>query len=367
MQILLGITKSNFGGAQRYVFDMATNLASLEHKVSVVCGGDGVLVQKLKEAGIEVYILPSLDRDINLVSDLKAFRDLFLLLKKERPEVFHINSSKMGGVGVLTGRLVGINKIIFTAHGFAWNERRSELSKKIIKFLSWLTIFFSHKTICVSDKLKTDASNFPFIKNNLVVIKNGIGEFKTQDQDEARKKLSIEIPENAKLAGTLSELHYTKGLDIALRALNKTNENIHFAIFGTGELRVDLRELVKMLGLQNRVHFLGFIENAKESLKALDIFTLTSRTEGLPYALLEAGIAGLPVIATNVGGIPELIKNGDTGILIESENVKSLTEALSKLSSNKKIRDKLASNLNKLVKSKFSIEKMVEETIKLYQ
>ena len=126
MKILYGITKSNFGGAQRYVFDMATEAKSAGHDVAVICGGEGTLVKKLRAAHIRVITLPHLKRDISLVDEFRSFHFIFRTLVKENPDVFHTNSSKMGGLGNLAARLAGIRKIIFTGHGWAFNEPRPE-------------------------------------------------------------------------------------------------------------------------------------------------------------------------------------------------------------------------------------------------
>src|SRR3989344_7582743 len=172
MKIIYGITKSNFGGAQRYVFDLARAAKKDGYDVSVICGGDGVLIDKLKNHGIKVFPLPHLQRDISLVDEFRAFHFIFRTLVEERPTLFHTNSSKMGGIGNLAARLAGVRKIIFTGHGWAFNEPRPVWQKIPIKFLAWLTIALSHKTICVSEKTRQDIY-WPFIRSKLVVVRNG--------------------------------------------------------------------------------------------------------------------------------------------------------------------------------------------------
>ncbi|MDO8565324.1 MAG: glycosyltransferase [bacterium] len=174
MKIIYGITKSNFGGAQRYVFDLATETQKAGHEVAVICGAGGVLVEKLKENGIRVIEIEGMKRDISLIDEFRSLHFIFRTLYKERPDVFHTNSSKMGGLGNIAARLAGVKKIIFTGHGWAFNEPRLEWQKVLIKFLAWLTILLSHKTICVSEKTKRDVVGWPFVKNKLVVIHNGI-------------------------------------------------------------------------------------------------------------------------------------------------------------------------------------------------
>jgi len=174
MKIYYGITKSNFGGAQRYVFDLARETRARGHEVAVICGGRGVLVDKLREENINVINLPRMEREISIIDEFRSFHSIFRTLYEERPDVFHTNSSKMGGIGSLAARLAGVKKIIFTAHGWEFNAPRPRLAKLVMKFFAWLTILFSHKTICVSEKTGRDISGLPFIKNKLVTIHNGI-------------------------------------------------------------------------------------------------------------------------------------------------------------------------------------------------
>lgn len=367
MKILYGITKSSWGGAQRYVFDMALAAKNEGHEVAVLCGGEGSLVEKLSEAGIRVIPIPYLGRDIAFLDEIKSFVDIFRVLRREKPDVFHINSSKMGGLGGVAARIADIRKIIFTTHGWAFNENRHWAQKMIIEELAWITILLSHKTICVSERVKFDVDSKPFIRGKLIVIHNGIEEFPLFSAVEARQELLPNLPAGHIVIGTLSELHHTKGIDMAIRAINKLGDNIHFAVAGAGEKEEELKDLAHTLGIKERIHFLDYVDNARSYLKAFDIFTLTSRTEGLPYVLLEAGVAKLPVVATKVGGIPEVIKDEDTGLLVESERIPALTDALSKLTEDKTLRETLGNNLHEFVRESFSKDKMVRKTLTLYR
>jgi glycosyltransferase involved in cell wall biosynthesis len=285
---------------------------------------------------------------------------LFILktLRKEKPDVFHTNSSKMGGMGNLAGRMTGIKKIVFTSHGWAFNENRNWLSKIIIMELVWYTILLSHKTICVSEKSKRDVSWLPFIKNKLAVIHNGIEKFEL-----------IPRTDTGFTVGTIAELHHIKGLDILLKAWKefKKNNSGKLLILGEGEEKKKLENMAQQLGISDSVVFKGFVDNARSLLLGFDIFVLPSRSENLPYAILEAGMASRAVIASRVGGIPEIIKNEDCGILVPKENIQALTNALIKLTNDRNLRETLGNNLHKIVTEQFSKEKMVGETLETYK
>lgn len=358
MRILYGITKSNFGGAQRYVFDMAVGAKNAGHEVTVLCGGNGPLVEKLQKENIRVISLPDLGRDVSIIKDFKSFLFVIQTLKKENPDVFHTNSSKMGALGNFAGRITGIKKIIFTGHGWAFNENRNWLEKLIINEGVWYTILLSHKTICVSEKTKEDVSWMPFIKNKLHIIYNGLNKFDL-----------VERTDETFTVGTIAELHKIKGLDILLTAWSKfiKNYNAKLIIIGGGEERENLQNMANNLGISDSVIFKGFVDNARSLLSTFDIFVLPSRSEAMPYAPLEAGLAGLPVIATSVGGIPEIIENNVSGILVEKENPEALLSALIKLFENQDLGKKLGENLKTKVETEFSLDKMLRDTLELYQ
>lgn len=375
-KIFICITKSNWGGAQKYVFDIARELSkNKDIKISVLLGGNGELNKRLLEININTIILENSQRDFGIIKDINFFFELFKIFKKEKPDVIHLNSSKMGFVGGLAGRVSGIKKIIFTSHGWVFNEDRNFIQKRIIWILHILTIFLSHKTIAVSDIIKKQiGKNF---NKKIIVIKNGITDINFIEKNNAREILSIKILQknpnvvekltsNPMWLGTISELHKNKGLEYIIEAISKIKENIIFIIIGEGEERRKLEELSIKLGSSNKIFLIGKIENASFYLKALDIFTLTSITEALPYVLLEAGKAKLPVIASNIGGIPEIIENNVSGILTAVKNSEEIKDSILKLIKDEKNKNLLGHNLNKKIDKNFKEKDMLEKTFEVY-
>lgn len=370
MKILYGITKSNFGGAQRYVFDLAAEMKRRGHDVAVLCGlpagkagGSGLLVQKLRAENIRVITIPGFGRDMNLLSDVSRLLFIIKTVWREKPDVFHINSSKMGGAGIFSGRLCEVPKIIFTSHGWAFNEPRPGWQKILIKFFSWITMLCAHKTICVSEGAKRQVSRWPLIKNKLVVIHNGISEFNLPAQAGLAER-----KDESFMVGTISELHRIKGLDILLTAWSKfvKNHKAKLVIIGEGEEKANLENMAQRLGISDSVIFKGQVDNARSLLSGFDIFCMPSRSEGLPYTLLEAGLAKLPVIATAVGGIPEVIESGINGVLIPAEDAEVLYSSLILLAEDEDLRKRLGTTLKASVQENFSFEKMIEKTLHLY-
>lgn len=388
-KVLYIITKSNWGGVQRYVFDMATNVAKNGYEAVVTFGGEGTLKNNLENVGIRTISISNLKRDVNMFSEWKVFFNLLKILKAERPDVVHLNSSKIGGLGALAvrvynilpqGKMLRSNKltklkarIIFTAHGWAYKEERSSVSRKMIKFFSWLTVMLSHATITVS---VNDFENAPklFVKKKIKMIHNGIPEIKFKDKAISRNKikkyLNTSISSKTLWIGTISELHKNKGLPFAIHAVHnliRKGYDITFFIIGDGEELARLNQFIKKLELENNVFLVGHIDEARVLLHAYDIFTLTSLKEGLPYVLLEAGLTGLPIVATNVGGVSDIVENMKSGILVHPKNSLEIERALSFLIDFKKKGTEFGGTLKEKIKKDFTLEQMVAKTVAIYE
>src|SRR3989338_7008885 len=185
-KILYCITKSNWGGAQRYVYDLATNLPKDKYETAVVLGGEGRLKEKLEAFGIKTISINSLQRDVGVIKDISSFFELIKIFMKEKPDIIHLNSSKMGGIGGLAGRFARVRKIIFTAHGWAYNEERSFLQKIAIAILHFITVAFSHLTIAVSEKAEEQFKNAGLMKKKMTGNHNGIGENEFIEKEKRR-------------------------------------------------------------------------------------------------------------------------------------------------------------------------------------
>ncbi len=370
-KVCLMVTKGVWGGAQKYVYSIATNLPKNIYDVFVITGKGEILKNKLEREGIKVYEITDLKRDISIFSEIKSFISLFKILKKESPDILHLNSPKAGGLGAFVGRILGIKKIVLTAHGWTFNEDRGVFSKIIIMIISWITVILCHKTIVIADKELKQARRMPFVdKNKITLIRNGLENIDFKEKIEAQKKLFENINKtvinNVLWLGTISELHKNKGLEYAIGAISKIETPIVFFIIGEGEERKNLEKIIEKYNLENRVFLVGFLENAKEYLKAFDIFTLTSIKEGLPYTILEAGLAGLPIIASNVGGVPDIIDNGINGILVEKTNVGQISKTIEFMIKNPDQRKSFGLKLQQKIEKEFSLKQMLSKTIQLY-
>ena len=371
-KILYVITKSNWGGAQKYVYDLAIALPKEKFDVAVAFGGTGLLKEMLDTAGINTISIPRLVRNISFSDEISVLLHLWHIVHSERPDILHVNSPKAAGLAAFLGRLLGVKKIIFTAHGWAFNEDRPLWQKTLIWFFSYLTVIFAHTTIVISEFEKTQTLRImPLMKKKIVMIYNGLRPVTHISRKEAQ--MILELPpasQDAVWIGTIAELHRNKGLSYAIEGIHRLKEmdspSLRYVIIGEGEERSALQELIEKLSLQNTVFLVGLKKDAATLLKAFDRFLLVSLKEGLPYTLLEAAQAGLPTICTTAGGSAEIVLNSQTGYVVTPRDPDAIMQALIPLLHNAKMRSELGDSLRTDTAKRFSFEKMLRKTLTLY-
>ncbi len=374
-KILYLITLSETGGAQKYVFDLARSFKN-DFEVLVGAGGkiSAPLFQKLKQENINFYPLKYLKREINLYYDWKALQEIKNLVQLFQPDIVHLNSSKISVLGALAVKHK--IKTIYTVHGFVFNEPLNFLKKTAYLLAEKQSAQYKDKIIVLNKAEKEIGINYGIApKNKFVVIPNGIETENVHffSKKEARQKLKL--PLNTKIVGTVANYYKTKALIRLIKAgeiINQKFNKTKFVLIGDGPEKENLIKEIKKIGLINNF-LLGPVDNAMQYLKAFDAFVLPSVKEGFPYTLLEAMLAEIPIISTNVGGISEIITDGENGFLIKSFigkkediTINDLAQKtiyilehpeISKIFTEKAYR--------KLIKN-FTLKKMIKRTRKVY-
>ncbi len=401
-KILYIITKSVWGGAAKYVYDLATNLPKDQFKISVASAPanrqswkkqnpEGKFAQKIIQQKIPYYSINGFQRSINPFKDILAFFEVLSLIYKTKPNVIHANSSKAGGIAGLAAWIYKLNgnkvKIVFTAHGWAFNEKRPDWQIQLIKLFSKLTACLSDKIICVSEYDKKIAlQNKIASKDKLIAIHNGIDlkNLKFLNRQQARKKIlstshiqhltsNISHPTSHIVIGTIAEYTKNKGLIYLLKAFKQISkhptshiQHLTLVLIGSGENpnKEKIEKYIQKHQIKN-IHLIEYLPNAAKHLKAFDIFVLPSLKEGLPYTIIEAMAAKIPIIATHIGGIPEILKP-DSGILIKTENSRILAEKIKELIQNPEIKEKMITQARKKAEKEFSLEQMLAKTKQIY-
>jgi glycosyltransferase involved in cell wall biosynthesis len=354
-KILHIITQSDFGGAQRYIFDLATNLDKSQYSVTVAAGGNEELFTRLKGSNLAVFKLKKLIRPISPISDILAYFEIKKLIKELKPDVVHLNSSKAGVLGSLAAKKQKVPKIIYTAHGFVFNEPLNPIIKWIYKLVELSNAKRVDRIIAVSEYDKQTGIKAGIDENKITTIHNGIDpNIPFLSREESRSKLNIQS--SKPVIGCIANFYYTKGLDVLIQAMSGIDAQL--TIIGDGMLRTRLEQQIKKLNLSNKVFLAGPIPSASIYLKAFDLFALASRKEGLSYTILEATSANIPIVATRVGGTPEIIQDNINGYLADPENPNELA---------KKISLALTKPLKTQLEDKFTLTHMLAKTTSIYQ
>ncbi len=362
MKILYLITKSNWGGAQKYVYDLAIAFSGRGNEVAVAFGGRGELAEKLEEAGLRTISLDTLVRDIDIWKEVKSSWAMYGLFQKEKPDVLHLNSSKAGGLGAFLGRIAGVKCIVFTVHGAPFREDRPLAYRLLMYFFTWLTCILSHKVIAVSKRDAHDLGQMLFIRRKISTIYNGLvfGETLRAPSSQSKETHIVTIGDLTKNKG------HMYGLEAIAELVHGKGYDVKYFIEGEGEDRKEMEDFIEKNNLKNVVTLLGRTLATTGRLHEFDIFLLPSVKEGLPYVLLEAGRAMMPVVSTITGGIPEIVRHEETGLLVKPKDSKQLAKELERLIRDGKLAKKLGIELHSHVVQNFSYAKMLAQTAQVY-
>ena len=372
--ILYVITKSNFGGAQKYVYDLACAAQSRGYDVHVACGNtgeagsdSGILVEKLRQQKIPTHSIKSFQRDMSPFQDIKAFWEVATCIWRLKPTTLHLTSSKAGGIGTFAGRILRVGNIIFTSHGLTMDETwRPGWQKKLITFATWTTLALAHHSIMINTQTAQRARQMIGLKNKIHLIFNGISEFPVKKKPLSLQELNLSIPQTKQIIGGIGELHPNKQWAGVINSMSSLPQTVHLVIIGyDGGEQKSLEKLITKLGLTDRVHLTGYVKDAQEHLGIFDIFILPSAKEGLPFVLLEAGLAGVPIIASDLPGNRDIITSGQDGILVDPNSM-SFVMAITMLLRDQSLRKQFTYQLRQKIIKTFSTQKMFRETFSLY-
>jgi glycosyltransferase involved in cell wall biosynthesis len=346
------ITLAEVGGAQTYVGSLLPALTE-RYDVTVAAWGPGPLADAARAAGATYVPLEQVRRPISW-RDALGFVELVRLMRRVRPSLVHLNSSKMGVLGIAAAAVARVPVRVFTVHGWAFNAEPG-VQRVLYTWLHRLLRPLTTTIVCVSEtELESGLAQRACAPDRAVVIHNGV------EPPAPRPERSDDGPP---LLLSVTRLKAPKdGLTLA-RALRQLEPGSYrAAIVGDGP---DREDVAAELGDAGRL--LGEREDVSEQLAQADAFVLSSRSEGLPMAILEAMAAGLPVVATAVGGIPELVADGETGLLVPPGDPDALAAALRRLVADPELRRRLGEAARARVEERFSLAATRSAHLALYE
>ena len=359
-KILFLVTQSEMGGAQRYVYEVAEVLAE-RHEILVAAGeGDGELFRKLKNTRAQPAYLKRMKRAPWPWQAILAIKEIFDLLKKEKPDVLFLCSTTAGLLGSIAGSLYKL-KIIYRIGGWAFRDPRAFWKNWLIFWAEKITARFKDLIIVNSEYDWRIAVEKKIISpEKIIKIYNGLdpNSLDFLSREEARRRLTPGVDKKTPgvaFVGCVANFYKTKGLAYLIQAFHYLEPGSQYLIIiGDGKLRPQLEAQIKKLGLEDRVILTGRIPDAYKYLKAFDLSVLPSLKEGFPWVILEAAAAGIPIVATRVGAIPEILPEE---CLVEPGDSQELAKKISRM---------LEQPAKPKLKQDFSLRKMAEETEKLF-
>ncbi|MBO3461945.1 glycosyltransferase family 4 protein [Aetokthonos hydrillicola Thurmond2011] len=358
-QVLLYIiTKSELGGAQGNVYDLISNFHE-HYEVHLATGSTGHLTQNVSAIGVFVHLIPNLTRQISLFSDLLAVKECVLLIKKIKPGIIHAHSSKAGVVGRVAGWICRV-PTVFTAHGWGFTSGTPIPRRMIALLAEKLTALITSKLICVSESDRLLAQSLGIgSKSSLVCLRYGIDNIAISLANPSQQ------PPRLIMVARFNEQKDQATLLNAIALLS--NHTLHLDLVGSGSSLSSCKALAQSLGIADRVSFLGDRTDVSELLTQSQIFILSTHYEGLPISILEAMRAGLPIVATNVNGVPEEIVHSETGLLVPPKDVQLLADALSTLIQSPDLRQQMGKAGRQKFVQEFTVERMIAETRTIYE
>jgi glycosyltransferase involved in cell wall biosynthesis len=296
-------------------------------EISAVILNDGKLAQELRKCGVHVAVI-----DENKTGSLGILKKLFRLFKDKKIDILHTHRYKENILGGLAAELSGIRYIVRTVHGLS--EPFTGLKRINIAVYDWLNDFLARhqtdKIVAVSVEM-ADVLSKKYGRERIVCIHNAVDLDRIRVNSDPQKiREELQISKADRIIGTVCRLTPIKGIEFYLKAakiISDKRSDVKFLIVGDGPLQDSLKRLSKELGVEKFVRFPGCREDVYDLINIMDVFVLPSLHEGLPTALLEALAMGKPVVATRVGGIPEVLKQDGLGILIEPKKPEQIAEA----------------------------------------
>ncbi len=354
-RLLVVITLAEVGGAQTYVASLLPALAE-RYDVTLAAHGTGPLVEVARANGIPFVPLQHVRRPVHPGRDLLGLVELMRLFRRVRPDIVHLNSSKAGILGSLAAALTGVRIRVFTVNGWAFFTFDGWLRSRILRRVGRLIRVLATQVICVShEELRRGLAAETCRPDRSVVIHNAVDvhRFRPGPGSENGRTHLISV----------GRLQWPKDFITFAGALRRLpRESFEALVVGDGPDREKIAETANGV-----LELAGNRDDVPELLAVSDAFVLSTTSEGLPLAVLEAMAAGLPVVASAVGGVPELVADGETGFLVPSRDEEALGEALGKLIADPDLRRRMGSAGRARAEAEFDLPAFQQAHLDLYE
>jgi len=378
------ITRFNKGGSAENTFFTVLGLDKGRYEVLLVKGpsppGNSddpetraaqANIDAARYWGVKVITVNHLLREVRPLSDLRAFVSLLRIIRRERPVIVHTHTSKAGILGRWAALFCRVPIIVHTPHGHVFWGYFGPVKTRLFVWLERMTARFTDAIITLTSQEREDHLNLRIApERKFVVIHSGVdlGKFLVDRCDREDAKRALGIDSATTVLGTAGRLTAIKGQEVLIRAtaeLARQGNVVKLVLLGEGELRGELEELACRLRIAERVHFLGWRADVVKAMAAFDIFCLPSRNEGMGKVLVEAMALGIAIVASDIGGIKDIVHHGENGLLVPVGDVEALAEAILYLCRDPKRRRQMG-EAGRLMVPQYSSDEMIIKIDQVY-
>ena len=385
IKVIHVITRFDKGGSAENTFITVRDLDKGSYDVVFIKGtsppgNSGDLETRAVEANIaaarehhvRLICLRHLVRDLNPFSDIIAFFSLLRIIRREKPHIVHTHTSKAGILGRWAAWFCRVPIIVHTPHGHVFWGYFNPWQTRLFILLERWTARITNAIVTLTLQEKEDHLRFRIApEEKFTVIHSGVDlrTFRADLYQPSETKALLGIPPEMTVVGTVGRLTPVKGQEVLIRAasgLIRREEKIFLVLLGDGELRRDLEELSLRLDIAGYVRFLGWRPDVARVMAACDIFCLPSRNEGMGKVLVEAMAMGKPIIASSIGGIPDIVRSGENGILVPVGDAAAWAEAIARLCRDPEKRRRMG-DAGMQMAPRYSSEEMIKRIDRLYE
>lgn len=383
VRVLRVIARLNVGGPARHVTLLNRGLEQRGHSTLLVHGSPGLEEGSLEElaAGLPAVAISHLGRRLKVSSDFRAFAQLVRIVFRIRPDVVHTHTAKAGTLGRLAAALYNLTRprarraaVIHTFHGHVFEGYFGTIGNLLVRLAERTLAKLTDRIITLSPAQKHDVTNRFAIcgPGKVAVVPLGLDLEPLLARAELGPSLkqAVGIDDDATVIGYVGRFAPVKDLPLlfgAFREFLRTSPGAHLVLAGDGPLGEELRVMAAHLGIAPNVHFIGWCDDLPRLYATFDVVVLTSRNEGTPVALIEAMAAGVPVVATAVGGIVDIVQDDVTGVLVRTRTPQAVAAAIRTITTNPERSRQLAADARRHVRQRFGADQLVDEIEALYR
>jgi glycosyltransferase involved in cell wall biosynthesis len=367
MKVLHLISGGDTGGAKTHVINLLQELDK-RIDVKIICFLKGEFYYEVKEKAIEIEVYEQKRR-----YDLSVINRLIKEIKEKNYDLIHCHGARANFITYILKKFYKIPAVTTVHSDYKLDFKGSFYKDLVYRNLNYLSLKNMDYYIGVSESFRNMLIERGFNPDRIMTVYNGINvkEVESANIDkDFLKNQGINTNEKAIKIGILARLYPVKGVEVFIKAAYKvlcSRQDVEFFIAGDGEERENLENLIKELDVEDKVHLLGYIRHPYSFINEIDINTNTSYSESFPYVILEGGVFKKPIIASNVGGVKDLVVQEETGLMFEPGDVDTLANHMLKLIEDEKLRKTLGENLYNRINQFYSSEKMADKQILIYQ